>query len=67
MGSETPRQDSPLRRARRDQGKPLREVAEAAGISVSYLSMLENGLHCPDRVRTAIAAALERPEGELWG
>lgn len=66
MGSETPRQDSPLRRARRDQGKPLREVAEAAGISVSYLSMLERGLDAPEDVRHALSVALELPEGELW-
>ena len=67
MGSSETRPESPLRRARKEQGKPLREVAEAAGISTSYLSMIENGLHCPDRVRAALAAALELPEGELWG
>ena len=67
MGSSETRPDTPLRRARKEQGKPLREVAEAAGISVSYLSMLERGLDAPEDVRHALSVALELPEGELWG
>lgn len=66
MGSSETRSDTPLRRARKDQGKTLREVAEAAGISISYLSMLERGLDAPRDVRQALAVALQEPEGELW-
>ena len=45
----------------------MREVAEAAGISVSYLSMIERGLDAPEDVRQGLCVALELPEGDLWG
>lgn len=57
---------TPVRAAREDRGERLADVAEAAGISVSYLSMIERGLHAPLDTRVKIAAALEQPETELW-
>lgn len=58
--------DSPARAARKARGERLEDVASRAGISVSYLSMIERGLHTPLDVRVKLAAALERPETELW-
>jgi len=48
-----------LRRARRDQGKTLREVAEAAGVSVGHLSEVERGRKEPSsEVLAAVCQAL---------
>ncbi len=51
---------SPLRIARLEQGLRLTDVAERAGISVGYLSMIERGLECPGELRDRLAGALER-------
>lgn len=64
MSSEV--QDHPIRAARKRRGERLADVAEKAGISVSYLSMIENGLHAGLDLRVKIAAALEEAETELW-
>ena len=58
--------ESPARAARRKRCERLEDVAARAGISVSYLSMIERGLHAPLETRVKLAAALERPEPELW-
>jgi len=48
-----------LRQARRDQGKTLREVAEAAGVSFGHLSEVERGHKEPSsEVLAAICRAL---------
>jgi transcriptional regulator with XRE-family HTH domain len=62
--SETP--VSPIKAARDARGERQCDVASAAGISVSYLSMIEHGLVPPLDTRVRIAAALEQPETELW-
>ncbi len=64
--SETTAGLTRVRIARQNRGERLADVAGAAGISVSYLSMIENGLVPPLDTRVKVAAALERPEGELW-
>ncbi|HEY2764961.1 MAG TPA: helix-turn-helix transcriptional regulator [Pseudonocardiaceae bacterium] len=58
-----------MREIRYWRGKPLRVVAELAGLSESYLSRLERGERPMDRRSTleAIAAALEVAPGELTG
>jgi transcriptional regulator with XRE-family HTH domain len=62
--SETP--VSPLKAAREARGERLADVAGRAGMSISYLSMIENGLRCPISRQAALAAALERPATELF-
>lgn len=48
-----------LRQARQGQGKTLREVAEAAGVSVGHLSEVERGRKEPSsEVLAAICGAL---------
>lgn len=65
--SETRPTESPLRRARRERGERLEDVARRAEISTSYLSMAERGLEVPPPVRARLAAALETTEEELFG
>jgi transcriptional regulator with XRE-family HTH domain len=49
-----------LRRARRDQGRTLREVSDAARVSLGYLSEIERGLKEPSsELLVAITDALE--------
>jgi len=49
-----------LRRRRQDQGRTLREVAEAAGVSLTYLSEIERGRKEPSsEVLEAVCAALD--------
>ncbi|MEL7361776.1 MAG: helix-turn-helix transcriptional regulator, partial [Bacteroidota bacterium] len=36
-----------LKTLRQEQGRPLRDVAEAAGVSISYLSEIEKGKKYP--------------------
>lgn len=47
--------DTPLRKARRDTGRSLNEVAEAVGTDPSNLSRIERGDHAPS---TELAARL---------
>jgi len=48
-----------LRRRRQAQGRTLREVAQAAGVSLTYLSEVERGLkEASSEVLQAICAAL---------
>jgi transcriptional regulator with XRE-family HTH domain len=48
-----------LRRRRQDQGRTLREVAEAAGVSLTYLSEIERGRkEASSEVLEAVCAAL---------
>jgi transcriptional regulator with XRE-family HTH domain len=48
-----------LRRRRQAQGRTLREVAQAAGVSLTYLSEVERGLkEASSEVLEAICAAL---------
>jgi transcriptional regulator with XRE-family HTH domain len=48
-----------LRRRRQAQGRTLREVAQAAGVSLTYLSEVERGLkEASSEVLTAVCAAL---------
>ncbi|HEX2289806.1 MAG TPA: helix-turn-helix transcriptional regulator, partial [Pseudonocardiaceae bacterium] len=58
-----------LREIRHWRGKSLRVVAELAGISESYLSLIERGQRPLDRRSKleALAAALEVAPGELTG
>jgi XRE family transcriptional regulator, stress-response regulator len=49
-----------LRRRRQDQGRTLREVADAAGVSLTYLSEIERGRKEPSsEVLEAVCAALD--------
>jgi transcriptional regulator with XRE-family HTH domain len=55
-----------LRRRRLAQGRTLREVAEAAGVSLTYLSEVERGRKEPSsEVLEAICAALHLVLAEL--
>ena len=67
MSSETA-PDHPVKVARlaRAEKKRLVDVAGEAGISTSYLSMIEHGLVPPVPVQTRIASALALPVEELW-
>ncbi len=61
-----PRVVTPLRLAIVESGRTQREVADEIGLHESRLSLIVNGLHCDDRTRDAIAAALGRNVSELW-
>jgi transcriptional regulator with XRE-family HTH domain len=55
-----------LRRRRQAQGRTLREVAEAAGVSLTYLSEVERGRKEPSsEVLEAVCAALHLVLAEL--
>lgn len=58
---------SRLKRTRTDQDKSMREVAEAAGISVAYLHKLERGeVNAPSpHVLHALAEALKIPYSQV--
>ncbi|WP_367140965.1 MULTISPECIES: helix-turn-helix domain-containing protein [Streptomyces] len=58
-----------LRSARRQRGVSLRTLASQAGVSASYLSMVENGQRLLDRssLITAFAEALQIAPSELTG
>ena len=58
-----------LRNEREYKEVSLRELAEAAGISPSYLSIVERDVASPpsDRVIEALEDALELSRGELLG
>lgn len=60
--------DHPVKAARlaRATDRRLVDVATAAKISTSYLSMIEHGLVPPGPVQERLATALGRPVGELW-
>jgi transcriptional regulator with XRE-family HTH domain len=56
-----------LRRRRQHQGRTLREVAEAAGVSLTYLSEVERGRkEASSEVLEAICAALQLRLAELF-
>ena len=56
-----------LRRRRQRQGRTLREVAEAAGVSLTYLSEVERGRKEPSsEVLEAVCAALDLSLAELF-
>ena len=56
-----------LRRRRQAQGRTLREVAEAAGVSLTYLSEVERGRKEPSsEVLEAVCAALDLSLAELF-
>jgi transcriptional regulator with XRE-family HTH domain len=56
-----------LRRHRLDQGRTLREVAEAAGVSLTYLSEVERGRkEASSEVLEAVCAALHLGLAELF-
>jgi transcriptional regulator with XRE-family HTH domain len=55
-----------LRRRRQDQARTLREVAEAAGVSLTYLSEVERGRkEASSEVLEAVCAALDLVLAEL--
>jgi transcriptional regulator with XRE-family HTH domain len=56
-----------LRRRRQRQGRTLREVAEAAGVSLTYLSEVERGRkEASSEVLEAVCAALHLGLAELF-
>ena len=56
-----------LRRRRQAQGRTLREVAEAAGVSLTYLSEVERGRkEASSEVLEAVCAALRLGLAELF-
>jgi transcriptional regulator with XRE-family HTH domain len=56
-----------LRRRRQAQGRTLREVAEAAGVSLTYLSEVERGRkEASSEVLEAVCAALRLGPAELF-
>jgi transcriptional regulator with XRE-family HTH domain len=55
-----------LREVRRRQGRTLRDVAEAAGVSLPYLSEVERGTKEPSsEILAAICRALDLPLADL--
>lgn len=60
------RADSPVREARKKKYDRLVDAAEAIGISVGYLSMIENGYVPNEQLRGRIADTLEVPPSQLW-
>jgi hypothetical protein len=58
----------PLKQARLSHDPPLRlvDVAAAAGVSVSLVSMAESGYHCSEDKRAAMAAAVGASLGSFW-
>lgn len=58
----------PLKAARLNHDPPLRlaDVAAAAGVSVSLVSMAESGYRCSEDKRAAIAAAVGASYGSFW-
>jgi len=57
-----------LRRVRHERGLRQRELAAVAGVSRSYIALLETGrLPGTEHVRQAVAQALGVPLLELWG
>jgi transcriptional regulator with XRE-family HTH domain len=57
----------PAKAMRQVLGLRLVDVAEKAGISVSYLSMIEHGLVPPEATRERIVTALDAADEELFG
>lgn len=57
-----------LKEARLSHDPPLRliDVANAAGVSVSLVSMVESGYYCTAAKRAAIAAAVGASLGSFW-
>ena len=56
-----------LRRRRQAQGRTLREVAEAAGVSLTYLSEVERGRkEASSEVLEAVCAALDLALADLF-
>lgn len=56
-----------LRAARRNKGLHLKDVAEVAGISESYLSMIERGQVVPGPpVALRLAEFYERTATDVW-
>jgi hypothetical protein len=58
-----------LTEARKTHDPPLRliDVAQAAGVSVSLVCMVEKGYPSTERTRTAIAQAVGASYGHFWG
>jgi hypothetical protein len=58
----------PLKQARLDHDPPLRllDVATAAGVSVSLVSMAESGYSCSEGARAAMAQAVGASYGSFW-
>lgn len=55
-----------LRRRRKELGLTMQAVADAAGLSVGFISQVERGLSAPSLASlAAIAEALDRPIGEF--
>jgi transcriptional regulator with XRE-family HTH domain len=56
-----------LRRRRQSQGRTLREVADAAGVSLTYLSEVERGRkEASSEVLEAVCAALQLALADLF-
>lgn len=64
--SEMPVHPVKAARLARTEDRRLVDVAGEAGISTSYLSMIEHGLVPPQSTQERLAAVLKRSEMELW-
>ena len=58
-----------LRELRNDKGMTQKELAGEAGVSITYVSKLENGALPPPREKTILALAdvLDADQAELFG
>lgn len=65
MSSET-RPLTRCKQRRLDRGLRLVDVSERAGISVSYVSMIESGYIPKQEIQIAVAQALETTSEDLW-
>jgi transcriptional regulator with XRE-family HTH domain len=66
VGSSETRPIAPLRKARKDADMRQADVAEKAGVSISYVSMIEAGLVPPVAVQERVALAVSSTPGALW-
>ena len=66
-GQDTPgRPASPLKQARLDKGLRLKDVALAAGVSISTVSTVESGYVPPLHTQQSIARAVGASSGSFW-
>lgn len=62
-----PAQAHPLRDRRRELGLRQEDVADAAGVSIAFVSMLESGYRPRSTVKLeAVAAAVGASYGSFW-
>lgn len=65
LASAPPASESPIRRARQQAGKSLRDLGGQTGIAFQKIWLLENGLRASSMELRLLAAALNVPVDSL--